>query len=156
LELKTDARQLDFMYAYARASLLHYAKWMLAHEVTYLSRPEILEFPTETWPAQDFRKANVLRLASRLCGEPLRSRLLERGSELMDRAIEELLQFEKPATTRALAIALTEINKDTLLRRGELAPLPTGPVIEDFGVPKKFLGQRTRVMKQMRSAKGIA
>ena len=33
------------MYAYARASLLHYARWMADHEVPYLSRPERLEYP---------------------------------------------------------------------------------------------------------------
>lgn len=155
VELKADVEQLDGMYSYARASLLHYAKWMLAHEVTYLSRTEVLEFPTETWPAQDFRKANVLRLASRLCGEPLRSRLLDRGRELMDQAVKELLQFENPATTRATAIALTEINKDALLRRGDMAPLPTGPMVDDFGSPQQFLSQRSRVMSQMKSPRGL-
>ena len=31
------------MYAYARASLLHYARWMAEHEYPYLEQPEILD-----------------------------------------------------------------------------------------------------------------
>ena len=36
--------ELDAMYAYARASLLRYARWMAEHEVPTLSRPEVLEY----------------------------------------------------------------------------------------------------------------
>ena len=38
------------------ASLLHYADWMVKHEYPYLDRPEKVQFPTETWPAQELRK----------------------------------------------------------------------------------------------------
>jgi hypothetical protein len=33
LDIKIDAKQIDFMYHYAQVSLLHYADWMLKHEV---------------------------------------------------------------------------------------------------------------------------
>ena len=38
-------------YAYGRASLLHYARWMADNEYPYLDKPEILEYPNETWAA---------------------------------------------------------------------------------------------------------
>ncbi len=53
------------MYAYARASLLHYARWMAEHEYPYLEKPEILEYPTETWAAQDMRKSEIFDYAAR-------------------------------------------------------------------------------------------
>ena len=54
------------MYAYARASLLHYARWMAEHEYPYLDKPEILEYPTETWAAQDMRKSEIFKYAARI------------------------------------------------------------------------------------------
>src|SRR5262249_6816004 len=71
LAVKAEAGELDDRYAFARAGLLHYAAWMLEHEVPYFDHPERLEYPTETWAAQDFRKANVLRLAAAHADEPL-------------------------------------------------------------------------------------
>ena len=41
---------------YAREVLLNYAHWMVEHERPYLERPEKLEYPNETWAAQDIRK----------------------------------------------------------------------------------------------------
>ncbi len=38
LDYKVELKQLDSTYAYARASLLHYARWMAEHEVPTLSR----------------------------------------------------------------------------------------------------------------------
>ncbi len=63
LDYKAERDELDENYAYARASLLHYTRWMAEHEYPYLDRPEILEYPTETWPAQDMRKSEVFDLA---------------------------------------------------------------------------------------------
>ena len=45
LDYKAERGELDRMYAYARASLLHYARWMADHEYPYLEKPEILEYP---------------------------------------------------------------------------------------------------------------
>ncbi|MCI0682540.1 MAG: hypothetical protein L0Y71_10585 [Gemmataceae bacterium] len=156
LAMKAQAGQLDQMYAYARASLLHYAAWMADHEATYFTHPEKLEFPTETWAAQDFRKANVLRLASQWCDEPLRGKLLVKVDELMDQAWRDLDRFPKAATTRALAIAFTESVKDSYFRQLDLPRLPDGPALTDPGSPSRFWSQRSRVMAMIRNPKGIA
>jgi hypothetical protein len=81
LAMKAEADQLDGMYAYAQASLLRYARWMLDHERPYLDARERLEYPTETWPAQDLRKANVLRQAARHAKPGIAAALLRRGDE---------------------------------------------------------------------------
>ena len=67
---------------------------------TYLDRPEILEYPTETWAAQELRKGNVLRLAARHADEPLKSRLWQRGVEFADRAWNDLFRFESRRTSK--------------------------------------------------------
>jgi hypothetical protein len=40
---------------------------MLKNEAPYLSKPEILEFPNQTWTAQDLRKANIFDAAAFYC-----------------------------------------------------------------------------------------
>ena len=65
LDYKFELGELDRMYAYGRAALLHYARWMAAHEVPTLSRPEILEYPNETWAAQDVRKCEAFQYAAK-------------------------------------------------------------------------------------------
>ena len=39
------------------------------HERPTLNHPENLEYVTNTWAAQDFRKANVLRIAATCCDD---------------------------------------------------------------------------------------
>lgn len=60
LNFKENLQQNDEMYAYARASLLHYSRWMLENESPYLSKPDVLEFPNDTWVAQEIRKLSVM------------------------------------------------------------------------------------------------
>jgi hypothetical protein len=91
LDYKAELGQLDDMYAYARAALLHYARWMVDHEYPYLEKPEILEYPTETWAAQDMRKSEIFwyaRLHSEDEGE--RARFQERARYFFNYSIRTL------------------------------------------------------------------
>ena len=90
LGLKAEVREVDTMYAYARDTLLIFGSWMLENEVPYFDHPEKLEFPTETWAAQEFRKANVLRFTAQFADAPLRKRLIDRARELAERAWSDL------------------------------------------------------------------
>jgi hypothetical protein len=65
---------------YAVASLLHYARWMVKNERPILDAPEKLQYPTETWAAQDIRKWHVLAYAARWCSS------LSEGRTMMDKA----------------------------------------------------------------------
>ena len=55
-------------FATARANLLtlvgRFARWMCAHESPYLTRADELEYPNQTWSAQDMRKVDVLMFAA--------------------------------------------------------------------------------------------
>ncbi|MEZ5651297.1 MAG: hypothetical protein R3E87_12190 [Burkholderiaceae bacterium] len=67
LWLKECAGEFDYMFHHARASLLHYARWIAKHERPYAEQLHKVELPTETWPAaQDVRKPHVLHAAA-LC-----------------------------------------------------------------------------------------
>src|SRR5207244_5089741 len=108
LGLKAEAGELDFLYAYAHASLLRYAEWMLQHEVPYFDHPEKLEYPTETWAAQELRKANVLRLAAGCAEEPVRGRLTRRAGEVSERGGDGLVRVDSRHAARAGRLVLGE------------------------------------------------
>ncbi len=155
LDIKAEAEELDFMYAYAQASLIHYAVWMLENEKPYFDQRDKLEYPTEAWPAQELRKANVLRLAAAHTDEPMRSRLLRRGMELADRAWEDLLRFETRSSARAIAIVLVEGTRDSYFRTQSVKPAPVAPRRFDFGTPTVFVPQKLRVRAQLRTLSGM-
>lgn len=59
LLLKETRDLIDEDYWYARQALMHYGEWMLSNESFYLSNADQLEFPNDTWCAQDTRKMNL-------------------------------------------------------------------------------------------------
>jgi hypothetical protein len=156
LAVKAEAGELDFMYAYVQSSLVRYAMWMLDNEVPYFDHPEKLEFPTEAWAAQEFRKANVLRLAAGHVDEPLRSAFLRRGHELAERAWKDLLGFETAATARAVAIVLVEGARDAYFREHPVEVEPRPSASYDFGVPEEFQPQKLRALRQLKTVRGLA
>lgn len=64
LWLKAANHQIDENYGYARDALVQYSRWMLRHERLFLEDSEQLEFPNDTWTAQDLRKVMLLRMAA--------------------------------------------------------------------------------------------
>ncbi|MEP1446599.1 MAG: hypothetical protein ABJK37_10865 [Paraglaciecola sp.] len=60
LQVKQSRQEFDQHFYYCRDCLLNFADWMLVHEYPYLEKPDILEYPNDTWTAQDLRKAHVL------------------------------------------------------------------------------------------------
>ncbi|BDV43053.1 hypothetical protein GURASL_19760 [Geotalea uraniireducens] len=93
-------------FAYARASLLAYAAWMAEQEYPYLEKPEILEYPNETWAAQDLRKSVVLYHAARYCDGDRRAVFLDRSRYFFQTAGEELARHQTSRYTRPVALML--------------------------------------------------
>ncbi|MFT5814593.1 MAG: hypothetical protein ACI9VT_002354 [Psychroserpens sp.] len=60
LHVKFSLGQIDQHFYYCRDCLLNFADWMILHEYPYLDKTEILEYPNDTWVAQDLRKAHIL------------------------------------------------------------------------------------------------
>jgi hypothetical protein len=107
LDFKAERGEQDPMYAYARATLLHYARWMVEHEYPYLDQPEKLEFPTETWAAQDIRKSVVLALASRYTVGAEVERFRERATFFFRYSVSTLRAMATSACARPLVLMLT-------------------------------------------------
>lgn len=107
LDEKFERNQLDAMYAYAQGALLAYGEWMLRHEYYYLDRPELLEFPTETWAAQELRKAEVFALTSMYAREPARTRMLEAATRFMAQATGALLSMPSRGLARPVVLTLS-------------------------------------------------
>jgi hypothetical protein len=104
---KRERGELDDRFEYGRASLLHYARWIAEHESPYLDRPERLEFPNETWVAQDLRKADALLWAAFFTAQDdERRRFTTRASEFFSYAVSTLTQMPGHVYTRPTVVAL--------------------------------------------------
>jgi hypothetical protein len=64
LRLKTIIRQQDKVFDLIAAAFYQYSRWLAEHEQPFLAKPELLEFPNDTWTAQDIRKVMLLRQAA--------------------------------------------------------------------------------------------
>lgn len=106
LDKKLELGELDDGFAYARASLLAYAEWMLQHEYPYLEKPEILEYPNETWPAQDIRKSVIFFHASRYAPPDLQEQFKKKGKFFFVYARDELVRHETSGFTRPVVLML--------------------------------------------------
>jgi len=153
LDLKRDWHQLDPMYDYARRSLLHYAAWMRDHELPYLDQRDKLEFPTETWAAQDLRKANVMRFAA-LLGDTFDTQLWQRGEAIAARAWADLMTFETRTCARPLAIVLIEGPRDAWLKTAKWQPLQHAAAAE-LPPLTAFASQRQRIKRAVKSPREL-
>jgi hypothetical protein len=104
LAQKAELGAFDERFRYARASLLHYAGWMLDHEVPYKDILHKVLIPTETWPAHDIRKCHVLNVAATHATGPQRAALRRKAAYFFDRCLDDLLSFDTAAFTRPRVI----------------------------------------------------
>jgi hypothetical protein len=158
LDFKAERGQIDRMYAYARASLLIYARWMAEHEYPYLDKPDILEYPTETWAAQDMRKSEVFEAAARIADtSEEREKLLERSRFFFESSTTTLARMP----TRSLARPVVLLLSNGLARAySELNPefpsLPTPETTHDFGSPETFIPQKTVAIRRFKLIAALA
>ena len=123
LEYRADLGLRDEKFEYARAVLVKYAVWMAANERPYLDTPEKLEFPNETWAAQDIRKAAVFEFAARhTTDEGARACFLARADDFVNYAIGMLSQTATGTLTRPLVLLLAYGFQRPMLERAAHAP----------------------------------
>jgi len=90
-----------------RDAFMKYANWMLEYEKPYLDQADILEYPNDTWVAQDLRKACLLFYASGYAPNSiLRKRFESRASGLFSYVSETLTQSSTRHFSRILAILM--------------------------------------------------
>ena len=148
LDYKAELGEIDGAYAYARASLLHYAAWMVDHEYPYLDRPEILEYPTETWAAQDMRKSDVFAFAAKHNTGDTRARFLERADYFFQASVSTLSGMPTRTLTRPVVLMLT----NGLMHAGcsRTSDMPAPPSTGGAGMPQSFVPQKVRALKRAR------
>jgi len=150
LDFKSERLELDERYAYGRASLLHYARWMAAHEYPYLEKPELLEYPTESWAAQEIRKTEVFDYATLHAGAEERSRFQERAAFFFSYAVTKLGSLETRSLARPLVIMLTNgFRHQYFLEHPDVrAPTPAA-ALADVGAPRAFVPQKVHSKRRL-------
>jgi len=106
LDKKSELGEFDAAFAYARSSLIAYVEWMVNNEYPYLDKPEILEYPNETWAAQDLRKSLIFFHASRYAQPDRQESYKEKGEFFFANAREELLRHKSSRFSRPLVLML--------------------------------------------------
>ena len=125
LDKKSELQERDEAFALARGGLLAYADWMEGNEYPYLRKTELLEYPNETWAAQELRKCVVLYHAARYAPPERRLAYLEKARLLLEAALEDLERFATSSCTRPVALMLQNGWIAAALDR-ELPAHPTG------------------------------
>ena len=154
---KRDAEQFDAMYAYSRDVMQTYGRWMAANERRTLDRPEELQYPTEAWAAQDFRKANVLRIAAS-CEEDatFAAAMHEKANIINDAAWKDMAAFgDARLTARCLSILMTEGHREVFHRTCEPTLIPACQATYDFGSWSMFVPQKQRIKKLIKSPRRL-
>ena len=148
LDYKTELGEVDASYAYARAALLHYARWMAQHEVPYLDHREKLEYPTETWAAQDVRKSDVFAFAAQHAEPPERDRFTERARFFFDYSMTTLLGEKTRAFARPVVLLLSNGWMQLGRRAIRQRPRPSEQLAR-FGSPERFVPQKTIAKRRL-------
>ncbi|MEO8256563.1 MAG: hypothetical protein ABI868_04375 [Acidobacteriota bacterium] len=148
LDYKRELGEIDRLYAYGRAALLRYARWMADHEYPFLQKPEILEYPTETWAAQDMRKCEVFAHAAQHAAAPDRRRFIERAQFFFDDSVSTLLD----SATRTLARPVVLMLSNGFMFVGPHAMPERASDNEEstagFGAPTAFVPQKVTAKKR--------
>jgi hypothetical protein len=154
LEYRFEKGLIDASYHYARAALCRYTDWMADREEPYLNHPERLEFPTETWPAQDLRKAAVFEFAA--CHEPSsdkRELFLRRADEFVNYAISTLQAMPTRSLTRPVVLLLAYGFQRPMVH--DIKPAVTLLPLQFVRV-KPFVAYKRRVLAKMALFGGLA
>ena len=146
LDYRADRGLIDARYSFAREVLLRYAVWMSRSERPYLERPEGLEHPTETWAAQDIRKAAVFEAAARHAAEETdRAMFLERATFFFDYSVNSLRDAPTGRLARPLVLMMT-YGFQRPLTPFPVEPLALPPVVK--GPRRVFIPLRRRVLRK--------
>lgn len=150
LDTKAELGETDEIYAYSRASLLHYVRWCRQWEYPYLEKPEILEFPTETWAAQDLRKCVVFNLAAIHSTAGERENFLQLGRFFFDDSMRRLRSMPTSSLCRPVVLLLSLGYVQAFFDSESLPALAAGvEEVSEYGRPEIFVPQKRRVKRKL-------
>jgi hypothetical protein len=130
---------------------------MAEHEYPYLEKPERLEFPTETWAAQDIRKSDVLHYAVLHASGTDRALYDERARFFHRHSVESLAGMPTRTLARPVVVLLTCGFLHSWRLHHPQAAEPAPKEAGDFGHPSRFVPQRIRATRRaIQLALGLA
>jgi hypothetical protein len=144
LHLKLELGEIDYMFHYGRACLLHYAQWMAMHEAPYKQALNRVKHPTETWSAQDMRKAHVLHLAAEFAPPAQRKELHASAAFFFKRSLGDVLSFRSAFLTRPQVILCVCGSPHAYFQAHPTAGMEFEESPHQFGQPETFTPQRQR------------
>lgn len=149
LEHKRDLGEIDHAFDHAQRSLLSFVRWMAVHERPYLERRHLLEYPTETWVAQDFRKADAFFWAACHASGQERDTFLQQARRYFDYATTTLPTMQGYWYTRPLVLTLTQGVRAAFLHT-DTTWLPSALTTEPAVVPayQPFRSQKEAAMRR--------
>lgn len=150
LDFKMELEELDWYFFYARDSLLHYAQWMLKHEVPYKDVLHKVDIPTETWPAQDIRKSCVLNYANKYGPPELKETFKRKARFFFDRCLKDLLSFNTAYLTRPMVLLTVYGITQAYFDLNQGSPLQYLTHNYKFGSPTSFMPQRARLKNSIK------
>jgi hypothetical protein len=107
IEILRESGGFEEDFFYAVASLMHYARWMTKNERPTLETPERLQYPTETWAAQDMRKWHVLAYSAKWASsDHEQAVLLDRAEFFFQYSVTALDSFPTKSLTRPVVLML--------------------------------------------------
>ena len=144
LDYKYKLKQVDSDFRYGVASLRHYARWMVDNEQPTLSRPDQLQYPTETWAAQDMRKWHVLEHAARYESDAdIRGSMIKKADFFYNYVVDFLGESATKTLCRPVVIMLNfGWQREWLVNNRSSLTYPDD-INESFGTPELFVPQRT-------------
>ncbi len=106
LYVKELNNQIDSDFNHACSVLLSFSHWMADHEYLYLDKPDILEYPNETWAAQDLRKGVVFYYAAKYADAADTKVFSNKAEFFLTSGLKYLSQQETNYYTRPLALVM--------------------------------------------------
>lgn len=151
IDYKVKLNQLDSDFEYGVASLRRYAKWMTKHEGPSLSQPDKLQYPTETWAAQDMRKWYILEYAARYSeDDSLRMEMRARADFFYDYVLDYLNESATKALCRPVTLMLNMGWQRQWFLQNRETPAFTKKIEKDFGRPQVFIPQRVIAIRRFK------
>jgi len=156
LFVKYARNEYDEHYFYARDSFLTYAKWMLENERPYLDNDDVLEFPNDTWVAQEIRKVNLLHYASLFEPDPSwQQSYIKRAQELLDYTGSKLIKSNTKYFSRIQIILLQNYESNLIFICNKLRSEFKEYSKSDYGKPPVITMLKLASSAMMKLSKAI-
>ncbi|WP_417737603.1 hypothetical protein [Rosistilla oblonga] len=151
VDYKQMLGELDDDYCYGVATLLHYADWMVKHERPTLSEPDKLQYPNETWAAQDMRKWHVLQHATLYQSDRERRKAYQTKADyFFDDVCATLTESPTKSLCRPVVLMLNFGWQRGWFKSNPDALRLQAPVSGDFGWHAEFVPQRTIAVRRFK------